>query len=165
MPSMDYPGFLNCILFAWTRPALVVGEKVTIECDEESRAEKASPQSQNSLGYLPSRKRRDFTGEMEPVLGLSGNNHRVFPDQGIQYSPSDPYAALPAGGSGVHLSLGRTNYRRSAASSCLTEEEDHGYLPPLNSRYFASRQPLYTLRTFAIVVASLLTMYHSMDYK
>jgi len=122
-------GFFNCVLFAWTRPALVVGEKITIERDEESRGEKTPPRSQNSLGYLPSRKHRDFTGEMEPVLGLSGNDHRVFPHQGIQHSPSDPYAALPAGGSGVHVSPGRTDYQRSAASSYLTEEEDHGYLP------------------------------------
>jgi len=127
-------GFFNCLLFAWTRPALVVGEKVIIERDEESRCEKASPRSQNSLGYLPNRRRQDSTGELEPVLRLSGSDHRVFPDQDIQHSPSARYPALPAGGSGVHLSPGRTDYRRSAGSSSVTEEEDYGFLPGAQGR-------------------------------
>jgi len=124
-------GFFNCILFAWTRPTLVVGEKVTIERDEESRDEKASPRPQNSLGYLPTRKRQDSMGEMEPVLRSSGSNHEIFLDQHIQHSPSESscHATLPASGSGVYLSLDRTEYRRSAGSSSVTEEGDCGYLP------------------------------------
>jgi len=124
-------GFFNCILFAWTRPTLVVGEKVTVERDEESRGAKASPRPHNSLGYLPTRKRQDSTGETEPVLRSSGNNHKIFLDQHIQHSPSESsrHVALPANGSGVYLSLDRTDYRRSGGSSSVTEEGDCGYLP------------------------------------
>ncbi len=102
-------GLFNLILFLLTRPAMVVGNDITVESLPLTHKPVPSDYTSSTLGHLP---------ENSPPSDMEKQNSPV--------SPTTLPSSRGAASVNNHLSVDREHYTRPQSSE---EDGDHGHLP------------------------------------